>query len=146
MFDPAEDGITHINIYSRSLTKLGRLLSNWDKCHIETSIGKFYCIEGLIFFLGSFDDRFRKTYGFEAKKLGEELDRGIRLPEDVFKRLIVEAMNKKVWSNDELRSLLKNSTLPLTHYYTYGKKVINIPKWQWQVDEWEKIRKELQSL
>lgn len=142
MFNPEDDGITHINIYSKGKTELGRKLSNWSHTYIETSIGGFDSIEGLIFYLGSFDERLRKLSGYNAKKLGEELDRGIRLPEDVFRRLVVEAMKRKVEADNQLETFLKRSTLPLTHYYCYGGKVINISKWQWQIDEWEKIRQQ----
>jgi hypothetical protein len=145
-YDPREDGITHINIYSKAQTPLGRALSNWTPCTIETSIGQFRSIEGLIFFLGSFDDRLREVVGFEAKQLGEELDRGIRLPEDVFKKIVKEGMASKInHLTPEFRKQFKYSKLPFTHYYTYGNKVINIPKWQWQVEEWENLRQRLQT-
>lgn len=140
-FDPAEDGITHINIYSKGQTKLGRYLSNWADHKIDTQLGPFRTIEGLIFYMGSFDERLRKTTGFESKELGEQIDRGIRLPDDVFKRIIKDAMRLKLVTNGQMLGELFRSTLPLTHYYVYGKKVIEIPKWQWQVDEWERLRK-----
>ena len=145
LLDPNEEGLTHINIYSKAQSPLGRYMSNFDKCWIETSIGQFASIEGLIFFLGSFDDRLRNLAGYDAKALGEKVDRKIRLPEDVFKRLVVEAMQAKVDGNDHLRQLLKECKLPFTHYYHYGTKVIYIPKWDWQVQEWDKIRKNLQG-
>jgi hypothetical protein len=143
-FDPREDGITHINIYSRANTSLGKALSNWTPCTIKTSIGEFRSIEGLIFFMGSFDDRLRKAVGFEAKQLGEKLDRGIRLPDDIFKKIIIEGMKSKlIYLDKKLFEEFFMSKLPLTHYYRYDTKVIEIPKWQWQVEEWEKIRREV---
>ena len=45
-FLPAEDGITHVNVYSRGLTTLGRWLSNFAHCPIETEDGPFASIEG----------------------------------------------------------------------------------------------------
>jgi hypothetical protein len=140
-----EDGIDHINIYSKGHTLLGRALSNWDECHIEISIGFFRTIEGLIFYLGSFDERLRHCTGFEAKKLGEKVDRKIRLPEDVFKRFIIAAMYRKVENDDGLRSALINSDLPFDHYYNFSGKIIRPTKWMWQVEEWEKIRKNLKT-
>lgn len=144
MIDPREDGITHINIYSKGMTQLGRYMSNWDRCYVTTELGEFASIEGLIFYMGSFDPELKNLSGFEAKEYGEKADRGIRLPNDIFKRIIVDAMENKILCNNHLHSLLKQSTLPFTHYYTYGNKVIEIPKWQWQVAEWDIIRKELQ--
>lgn len=143
-YDPREDGITHINIYSKAQTTLGRALSNWTPCTINTSIGQFRSIEGLIFYLGSFDERLRDVVGFEAKQLGEQLDRGIRLPEDVFRRIVTEGMYSKIEHlTPEFQKQFKFSKLPFTHYYTYGNKVIDIPKWEWQIKVWEKIREEL---
>lgn len=144
-YDPREDGITHINIYSKAQTTLGRALSNWTPCTINTSIGQFRSIEGLIFYLGSFDERLRDVFGFEAKQLGEQLDRGIRLPEDIFRRIVTEGMYSKIEHlPPEFQKQFKFSKLPFTHYYTYGNKVIDIPKWEWQIKVWEKIREELQ--
>jgi len=144
-YDPREDGITHINIYSKAQTTLGRALSNWTPCIINTSIGQFRSIEGLIFYLGSFDERLRDVFGFKAKQLGEQLDRGIRLPEDIFRRIITEGMYSKIEHlPPEFQKQFKFSKLPFTHYYTYGNKVIDVPKWEWQIKVWEKIREELQ--
>lgn len=43
---------------------------------------------------------------------------------------------------DKLESLLVASDLPFKHYYSYGGKVVEVAGWTWQVDEWERIRKE----
>lgn len=137
--DPKEEGLTHINIYSKAQSPLGRILSNFDRRSLTTSIGHFQSVEGLIFYLGSFDNQLRHASGYTAKSLGEELDRGIRLPEDVFRRLVVEAMESKALKK-EVKPLLRDSTLPFTHYYHYGTKIVHIPKWEWQVAEWENIR------
>jgi hypothetical protein len=123
---------------------MGRFLSNWTPCIVETSIGDFRSIEGLIFYLGSFDESLRVLAGYEAKQSGEKLDRGIRLPQDVFKRFIVEGMESKLeHMNRELFNQFISSDLPLTHYYRYDTKVIEIPKWQWQVEEWERLKKRI---
>ena len=144
LFDPNDEGITHINIYSKSNTNLGKMLSNWYRQHMQLSIGEFWSIEGLIFFLGSFDEKLRELSGFEAKHQGNQLDRDIRLPEDIFKGFIKEAMHEKLYDNYKFKKELMESHLPLTHYYRYGNKVIEITKWQWQVEEWNKLRKAIQ--
>lgn len=144
MINPENDGIDHINIYSRGATELGRILSNWHESRITTSLGYFSTIEGLIFYLSSFDNSLRNVIGFLAKTKGPALDRGIRLPEDIFKRLIIEAMEIKA-SQPKIRDLLIKSELPFKHYYTYYGKVRLTPKWDWQVEEWERIRTKLKS-
>lgn len=144
-YDPKEEGITHINIYSKAQSPLGRYMSNFDRCHIEISIGQFASIEGLIYYLGSFDERLRTVSGANAKAAGKLFDRQIRLPQDVFRRFIVEAMEHKVDANNHLKSLLKTCNLPFTHYYVYGTKKVEVKGWDWQIDEWNRIRKQLQE-
>lgn len=140
-----EDGVTHINIYSKGQTLLGQSLSNWSDCRIEISIGYFRTIEGLIFYLGSFDEALRFATGTRAKQYGERNDKGIRLPEDIFKRFIVEAMWAKVEKDPGLKQALIYSTLPFDHYYIFNGKKIRPENWAWQIEEWEKIRKELKN-
>lgn len=145
MYDPKDDGITHINIYSKGNTLLGRFLSNFHRSEINTPLGKFQSIEGLIYYMGSFDEKLRTLSGHQAKDAGKLLDRQIRLPEDIFKRIIKESMWRKLTSDGQMVGMLKSSTLPLTHYYVYGNKVINVEGWDWQIQEWETIRKDLQN-
>lgn len=140
-----DDGKTHINIYSKANTFLGKQMSNWYDSTVECSLGEFRCIEGLIFYLGSFNEHLRSMTGYEAKTHGQKFDRNIRLPEDVFKRIIIEAMWSKVRTVKTLKEGLKKSTLPLTHYYNYAGKAITVPKWNWQIEAWENIRKELKN-
>lgn len=144
-YDPKEEGITHINIYSKAQSPLGRYMSNFDRCHIEISLGYFASIEGLIFYLGSFDERLRTLSGANAKAAGNIMDRGIRLPEDVFRRFIIEAMEHKVDANNHLKHLLETCDLPFTHYYVYGNKKVTVQGWDWQIEEWDKIRKRLRE-
>lgn len=138
-----QDGEDFINIYSRGITPLGRFLSNFTSVDdvIQTEVGNFKSIEGLIFYLGSFDSKLRKLSGFEAKRYGESADRGIRLPEDIFRNIIIEAMENKLFSAkfDIFDTFLK-STLPFVHYYEYNNKRIEPKKWLWQIEEWEKLR------
>lgn len=141
-----QDGEDYINIYSKAQTPLGRGLSNWDQCNIRISIGYFKTIEGLIFYLGSFDESFRKFSGYEAKFAGDKLDRGIRLPEDIFRGFIFDAMCAKIDKDSSLRNLLiESGDLPLVHYYNYNDNKIFVPKWDWQVEKWTSIRQTLQE-
>ena len=54
---PTEDGITHINIYSKGQTELGKMLSNFAKFPIQTVDGNFMSVEGYWYFL-SIDEKF----------------------------------------------------------------------------------------
>jgi hypothetical protein len=46
IYKSKDDGITHINIYSKGKTELGRWLSNFTYHPIETEDGKFDSVEG----------------------------------------------------------------------------------------------------
>lgn len=143
IFDPGKDGIDHINIYSQGKTELGIWLSNFSYCNIELSIGNFKSIEGLIYFLGSFDESLRSLYGYKAKSEGQKLDRNIRLPKDIFQNYIKMAMEQKLKSNSDLSLKFIFSELPFTHYYNYKGKIVVPRGWNWQIEYWEKLRKDL---
>lgn len=48
---PKDDGIDHINVYSRGKTELGRILSNFSKTEIRKTYGTFSSVEGLYHYL-----------------------------------------------------------------------------------------------
>jgi len=141
MYKLEEDGKTHINVYSKSKTELGRFLSNFSHSPIETEDGHFESIEGYWYWLSCKDDNLRKLYGWLAKDYGRK-HQGVDWIEDSeFKRKIKEAIEKKIKSNEQMLTKLRNTNLPLTHYYVYGTKVIEVQNAQWILDIIENIRK-----
>lgn len=147
---PMEDGIYHINIYSKGKTELGQMLSNFAKFPIETVDGKFMSVEGYWYFL-SIDEKvpereqLRSVYGFEAKRLGKEIlqktnnGRNSRFDEN-FEQKILKAIWYKFKRNTHL---LKPEyyNLPFEHYYNYNGKVVNVKnKYLWMVEGIEKMR------
>ena len=150
-----QDGVDHINIYSQGETELGRLLSNFAHTpFVHPDLGAFESVEGLWYWLGASEEGSGKTklrcvYGFTAKRMGRELPRSKeRLSEEVFRETIFAAFEAKLAANPRIRSLLINSTLPLAHYYVYGKKGNTIKRdagYEWQVEWWEKKRSQLQE-
>lgn len=66
------DGVTHINVYSRGETAVGRWLSNFTRCSLETEDGNFESIEGYWYWLTTHDCELRELHGFLAKKVGRE--------------------------------------------------------------------------
>lgn len=76
MIDPNEDGISHINVYSKGRTGIGRFLSNFTFYPIHTVDGEFHSIEGYWYWLTCRDDRLRYLHGYEAKKLGRNTNSG----------------------------------------------------------------------
>ena len=68
-----EDGVDHINIYSKGNTVLGRFLTNFAYSPTMTSDGMFNSIEGYWQWHSNNDDTFRKLYGYQAKKYAKEI-------------------------------------------------------------------------
>ena len=146
---PEEDGKTHINIYSKGTTKLGQMLSNFYKFPIMTKDGPFMSVEGYWYWLALSEceprrEEFRKLYGYNAKKLGQEILKVTpaeeRRWEENFEEKILLAIWYKFRRNTHLiTEELKH--LPMEHYYNYGGKVVDCYKrYPWMIDGIAKMR------
>lgn len=136
----AEDGITHINIYSKGKTLLGRLLSNFANTpfnHPED--GMFKSVEGYWYWLSCKDDRLRDVIGFDAKKLGRELRAPDWCKDPEFKRKVCLAIKSKLEQNPGILSLMKANSLPFAHYYVYGDKVVEPEEGKWIIEYIESL-------
>ena len=136
------DGVDHINIYSKGQTKLGRFLSNFTRYKIETEDGSFESVEGYWYWLSCKDDHLRTLWGFSAKQYGREAGAKDWLEEDVFKTKIKKAIEIKILNSSFLEEF-KQSTLPFDHYYTYGNKVVRPKEGKWIIEFIEELRKSL---
>lgn len=116
--NPKEDGITHINIYSKGKTKIGRFLSNFSNFDFVCEDGEFSSIEGYWYWLSTKDDRLRKLSGWQAKQLGRELRGDDWNESDEFKRKILFAIKIKL---DSCVNELSKINIPIKHYYVYGR-------------------------
>ena len=117
---PELDGVRHINIYSKSSSPLGKMLSHFHKAPFEhPTLGKFMSMEGFWYYLssGCKHENLRELYGFEAKKEGQNLE---RVPRDDFLPLVEEANECKIKQNPEILEAFTKNTLPFMHYYFYG--------------------------
>lgn len=146
MYSAERDGIDHINIYSKSKVELGRALSNfaWSPFKLA-GLGEFASVEGFWYWLKCKDDRLRKVWGFEAKRLGREIigsDGAKENPE--FKALIKRALVEKVRAHPEIEAMLKESSLPFAHYYVFNGREV-AAGFEWIVEAWEEIRRKLKS-
>lgn len=144
MIDPVEDGVTHINIYSKGVTELGRMLSNFAYSPFRhESFGDFHSVEGFWYWLktGQKHDQLRTLSGFLAKREGKKFER-VDVPN--FNEHVKEAIRCKLRQNKVLLNMLVDSTLPFEHYYYYGNasnaKIVELPQYQWIVDEITRIR------
>lgn len=144
---PEEDGITHINVYSKGATELGRLLSNFAHTPVLTEDGPFESLEGYWYWLGSTKDKdaelLRELHGWKAKQYGREIGAKDWLEESEFRLKIEKAMKAKIEQHPRIAEMLGYSTLPFTHYYVYGGKVVNVKESKWILEIWELLRQEL---
>lgn len=145
--NPARDGKTHINVYSRGRTPLGRWLSNFARePYTHPRDGRFASVEGHWYWLGVDPaeprrDELRLLSGFGAKKLGRHLRSADWPKAPDFQNRIREALNLKCAANAVMYGRFRRSKLPLTHYYVYSDMVVNVPEAKWILDELERIRK-----
>lgn len=147
--DPSLDGITHINIYSKANTPLGRHLSFFQHftMHIEGH-GTFNSIEGYWYWLatGMQYDNLRFVSGFDAKRVGKLLLNSSFVHVDDFDTKIENAVMQRLQQDPNLLQAVKASSLPFTHYYVddFGKAIL--AKTQICVSIYERIRLHLQNV
>lgn len=140
MINVEEDGITHINIYSKGKTELGRFLSNFSLCPIITEDGNFKSIEGYWYWLLCDHDNkdvLKTLVGFAAKDCGRNLKARDWDNSEEFKNKIKKAILIKI--NFAHKDFLKNN-LPFEHYYVYGGKIVKPKEGQWIIDYFNELR------
>lgn len=153
---PVNDGIDHINVYSKAHTELGKLLSNFAHSPFEhPKYGHFESVEGFWYYRGMVGKlpeetlkSLRYKHGFKAKELGKELRKTLPAGSDEddsdFPEDVMEAIRCKLRQNRRILNLLVETKLPFVHYYYYGKvdnaKLIFSPKYDWMIDEISRIR------
>ena len=145
-WNPDEDGITHINIYTRGKTPLGRFLTNLTFAPFKHPVhGEFSCVEGFWFWLstGKQHEALRQMGGFEAKTWAKKQDKVPMDPEE-FEREVKSAISAKLRAYPAMLNQLIDSTLPLTHYYNYHGKVVEAG-YEWLVEHHEYIRRACQD-
>lgn len=139
---PQYDGIYHINIYSQGKTALGRNLSNFAVTPFTYEpYGTFKSVEGFwyYYFTGCQHEEFKRMWGLQAKQNGKKLlEKELINEQD--KSIIIEAIRCKLRQNETVRHMLRDSVLPLKHYYVFGPKIVELPQHQWQIDEINRIR------
>ncbi len=131
---PENDGITHINVYSKGKTKLGRLLSNFAHTPFDLNGLHFESVESFWYFTITGKDSIRNLIGFKAKQEGKtsKLIRGAPTVDE-----LREAYKAKLRFNPFIKDLLSKNTLPFLHYYVYFGKVVVPEKFVWTAKLWE---------
>ena len=144
MFRVADDGVTHVNVYSRGNTVIGRFLTNFARTpFVLKDDGEFASLEGYWYWLDVDNDRLRHLDGFQAKKLGKAL-REMHKPgrRDDFKDKILEATRVKLRTHRDMWApLVATGNLPLAHYYVVRGQARDVSAvMQFQLDEIARIR------
>ena len=152
-YDPEQDGTTHINIYSKGHTEIGKFLSNFTAVPIETlDDGDFASIEGYWYWLTTDPDEprrdeLRRLSGFAAKKIGRELRAADWRKDAEFVKKITYAIEFKVTNNANVcGALLDTGDLPLVHYYDYNSKIVEPQDGKWVIDWMYVLRDRIRAL
>src|SRR6267142_491835 len=128
------DGIDHINVYSKGRTRLGRLLSNFAWTPFDhPEYGYFKTVEGFWYWIITGKDEFRYLPGYKCKEKGKK---EINIREYPNKEELKIAYKYKLQFNPEIYDLLKENKLPFEHYYVYGNKKIKAIEWEWTAKLW----------
>lgn len=170
MFEPKNDGIDHINIYTKGATQLGKKLTNLYSHYskIKLDLGDYLTLEGYWYSLKinslktSINDysveleQLKNLNGFKAKSLGSSIMKELLNKQTIseddyineeFKTQFKKAILTKIETIPNLKLNLISSSLPLTHYYYYGTienpKIIELPKHQWMIDYISELRNTL---
>lgn len=144
MIIDGEDGVTHINVYSKGKTKLGRRLSNFAEEPFSIDGNIFRSVEGYWYWLLTGKEELKKLSGFAAKQFGKKFcTEPVELSAN-FKLNIQRATDEKLKANLSLLNLLAESELPFCHYYEYGCKRIDAG-YEWIIDHIEARRKQLKN-
>ena len=161
-YEVIEDGITHINMYSKGKTKLGRMLTNMSNIEFKVILNKkevtFKSLEGYWYFLQIYFLTKKINYDFvdidcfEAKIKGKEIlaniDRG--MTEETYERFkgyIIKGLQSKLKKNSEIYTLISENNLKFAHYYYYGNGEFTqtLPQYNWIVEAVEKISEEIKQ-
>lgn len=131
------DGVSHINVYSKGKTELGRLLSNFAHTPFEIEDERFESVEGWWYWRQCGDDQLCNLYGYKAKKIGSVLTEGLDFPDPTEEELL-QVYHTKLLYNSDLAKLFVANKLPYDHYYVYGDKVV-FPKHRWTGQLWNRL-------
>ena len=165
------DGITHINIYSKSKTILGRSLSHFSEFGFCVDNNQFRTLEGYFYYnllsihfnekniipsafkqflLNSKGSDVKKTMKIFFKENSKEIDfkklKTIKQSQE-FKSKILKGLEERLKQNKELEDLLFKNDLDFEHYYVFEKenKTIIVDKkkeFEYIIDFYKRYKKE----
>lgn len=148
--DYLSDGISHINMYSKAKTELGKMLSHFSQLgFVHPDYGTFGSLESYWYWCstGKKYDQLKELHGFNAKSIGRGFP---KVQYEGFQKDIEVGIELRFLQNTHFLELFKNSTLPLKHYYLYGigpdVKAVFPKESSWLEGYYEKLRKKFKGL
>jgi len=153
-FKPENDGIDHINVFSKSRSKLGRMLSNFAHTPFTLDGNKFESVESWWYWTKMnninktvlfpiFSDEqlgeIRSLIGKEAKLYFRELykDDSSSFNAEPFE--LKRTYLQKLEENPDVKKELMENKLPIDHYYMMFDKKISAASSMWTAKLWEEI-------
>lgn len=156
--DSERDGVTHINVYSRGETLLGRLLSNFASTEIKIGDEIFSSVESwwywtkmnainqttlLPLFTEDHLQEIKSLPGREAKKFFRKLYPDDSSSFNPSREELKKVYLLKVEQHPKIKELLLKNTLPFQHYYIMGEKKIEATDFLWTAQLWEEVKEVL---
>ena len=153
-----DDGKTHINVFSKSRSVLGRLLSNFAHTPIEYKGLRFESIESWWYWMKMnninaaelfpvFDqellDSIRSKIGKEAKEYFRSLYKSDSSSFSPEKEELKEVYKLKLEAHPNIKEMLIENKLPIDHYYVMFDKKTSADSTMWTAQLWEEIKNEL---
>lgn len=138
-----DEGVTHINAYSKSTLVTGRILSNFYPFYFRTEQdGEFASIEAYWHYLQLYDceerEAIRKLTGYKALELFRSVDSAYvhEKPAD-FQKKIARAVFMKMQAHKDI-FIPAYENLPVVHYYVYGGAIAQHSICTEETDWWVK--------
>lgn len=122
-YKPSEEGKTHINVFHKSRTELGRILNSAAKTPFKTeSDGFFNSLEGYRFWLltGKKHNNLRMLYSASAVSVGAKLPL-VPITDEEYQQKLIEGLHAKVEQTPHLKRNLQRLRIPIVHYETFGR-------------------------
>lgn len=130
-----------INIYSKSDSELGRLLSNFARTPFEKNGHRFESVEGWWYWYttGKQYEHLKSLYGWKAKEEGRKYPR----VNEVTPEVLANVYRVKLECNPKVLSMLLGYGGEFDHYYIMQGRKVPADKWLWTAKLWEQIRDEI---
>lgn len=160
-FKRDNEGVDHINVFSKSKTQLGRLLSNFAHTPFTVSDGSFESVESwwywkkmininktVLFpiFTEEHLSTIKNLIGKEAKEYFRSLFEDGEGDYRPTKNELKEVYLQKLKEHPEITEMLLKNQLPIAHYYMMFDKQVNADSTLWTAKLWEEIASEIKNV